>query len=147
MCWVLLTGVCLILKAFINIECVSVMCFNITDGWSLAVVRSNCRGWKWSSVRWLRIKRSSSGTCWNWRSTHTCWESHARSCTAAPGWVSIHQHSCGLYDMMYSDLNYCKCESTVSKFTKAFGHLWCLWWRNIQAKFSYLPKLAFFCKM
>ncbi len=57
--------VCLVLKAFINIECVSVMCFNITDGRSLAVVRSNCRGWKWSSVRWLRIKRSSSGTCWN----------------------------------------------------------------------------------
>lgn len=131
--------------------------FNITDGRSLAVVRSNCRGWRWSSARWPGIKRSSSGTSWNWRSTHTCWESHARSCTAAPGWASIHQHYCD----RFSDLNYCHCESIVSTAKLRYSeshmtfvmfmmekHTSLIYCDQISLdqilSLSYLPQLAFF---
>lgn len=47
---------------FINIECISMTCFNMIDGKSFHVVRSNCRGWRWSSARSPRIKKSSRGT-------------------------------------------------------------------------------------
>lgn len=56
--------------------------------------RSSFKGWRWSSAKWPKTRKSFSGTSWSSQNTLTCWRLHGPSFTAAPEWVSFCSAAC-----------------------------------------------------